>query len=205
MKVFQTVTLFILLASGVVQAHGALPPPEWPVPDIKPSGTKTQPVTGVTLGSFHVILETTTFKDILDALGSAPVGQQGDASEFLMWVCYTVPAVHARIWLTSSELGGRKYIDGMVARQIGLGEAENPMCPVPVGQTTIAFIDNGLWLGESVETVKSILGTPNTAPASGIYYLYEGKDGEFDIDSLLAMKVHENRVSELYASHTTTN
>lgn len=205
MKLSQTAIAFILLVAGAAQGESSLPPPAWPVPDIKSSGTRIQPVTGITLGSFHVTFEKTTFNDILGALGKAPIGQQGDAGEFLMWVCYTVPVAHVRIWLTSSELGGQEYIDGIVAKQLERAETENSLCPIPANKAAVASIDNGIWLGESVERIKSILGAPNRASASVIYYLYEGKDGEFDISSILALRIHKNKVTELYANHSTTN
>jgi hypothetical protein len=164
MKLSQVAIAFTLLVTGAAQGESSLPPPTWPVPDIKPSGMQTQPVTGITLGSFHVTFEKATFNDILGALGKAPIGQQGDAGEFLMWACYTVPAAHARIWLTSSELGGKKYIDGMVAKQLTRTEKENPQCPTLANKATVASIDNGVWLGETVQKIKEILGSPNRAP-----------------------------------------
>lgn len=191
--------------AGTTQAGHPLPPPAWPVPDIRPSGTRFQPATGITLGSLHVAFEKTTFDDVRHGLGLAPIGRQGEAGEFLMWVCYTLPTAHARIWLTSSELGEERFIDGMVAKQLQDGEAESALCPVPINGADVVSIDNGIWLGDPVEKIKGILGTPNEAPASVIYYLYEGKDGEFDITSLLALRIHEGRVTELHAEHSATN
>jgi hypothetical protein len=205
MKSNQLVAVLTLVASSAVHSQESLPPPAWPVPDIRPTGTKVQPVTGATVGSLHVVFEKTTFKDILGALGKAPIGQQGDAGEFLMWVCYTVPAVHARIRLTSSELGGQEFIDGMVAKQIRPGEPDNPLCPRLVGKPSGAAIDKGIWLGDSVEKIQGILGRPNTAPASVIYYSYEGKEGAFDVSSVLALKVQSKIVTEIHASHSATN
>lgn len=205
MKLSQLVTVLVLLTAGIARADNSIPPPSWPVPDIRPSGTTTQPATGVTVGAFHVTFEKTTFKDILAALGPAPVGRQGDAGEFQMWVCYTIPAARARLWLTSSELGGQEYIDGMVAKQLTGAQSQNSSCPVPIGETAIVSIDNGIWLGASVNKIKDILGTPNNGPASVIYYLYEGKDGEFDISSILALKINRGIVIELHANYTATN
>ncbi|NGY06618.1 hypothetical protein G7Y85_17725 [Solimonas terrae] len=204
-KLSQLVAALAFVTVGVAQAGNPIPPPSWPVPDIRPSGTKMQPVTGVTVGAFRVTFERTTFKDILSALGPAPIGQRGDAGEFQMWMCYTLPAAHERIWLTSSELGGQEYIDGMVAKQLKSAEPYTSQCPVPSGEAANVSIDNGIRLGESVDKIKSILGAPNHAPSSVIYYLYEGKDGEFDISSVLALKLNEGRVTELHANHTTTN
>ena len=205
MKLSQAISTFSLLIAGMANGEDYFPPPTWPVPNIKSSGTQVQPVTGVTLGAFHVTFEKTTFKDILGALGTAPIGQQGDAGEFLMWVCYTVSAANTRIWLTSSELGGQKYIDGMIAKKVQLSETGNHSCPALSNQVAVVSIDNGISIGESVEKIKAILGTPNKAPASVVYYLYEGKNGQFDITSVLALKVYKKRVIELHANHSTTN
>lgn len=205
MKLPLAVATIALLVAGAVHGESFLSPPTWPVPDIKPTGTPIQPVTGVALDSFHVTFEKTTFNDVLGALGRAPIRHQGDAGEFLMWVCYTLPGAHARIWLTSSELGGEKYIDGMVAKRLKSAGAASSVCPVANRQITVVSIDNGIWLGKDVEKIKTMLGRANRAPASVIYYTYEGKDGGLDVDSILALKVHKNKVTALYASHTTTN
>jgi hypothetical protein len=205
MKLSLAVTTIALLVAGMAHGENSLPPPTWPVPHIKPTGTRIQPVTGVTLDSFHVTFEKTTFNDVLGVLGTTPIRHQGDAGEFLMWVCYTLPDVHARVWLTSGELGGQRYIDGMVAKQLKSTEAETSLCPAAIRQITFVSIDNGIWLGQAAEKIKSILGIANKAPASVIYYTYEGKDGEFDVDSVLALKINKNRVTELHANHTSTN
>jgi len=205
MKLTLAVTTLVLLFAGVAYGGDSLPPPTWPASDIKPIGTDIQPATGVTLDSFHVTFEKTTFHDVLGALGAAPVQHQGDAGEFLMWVCYTLPDVHARVWLTSSELGGHKYIDGMVAKQLESTDTKTSLCPVATRQIAVVSLDHGIWLGSSVEKIKNILGIANGAPASVISYTYQGKDGEFDVDSFLALKMRKNQVTELYASHTTTN
>ena len=205
MNISKVTAVLFLLASGVAQGETSLPPPAWPVPDIRPSKAKTQPVTGVAIGSFQVTFEKTTFKDVIGTLGDAPISHQGEAGEFLMWVCYTVPSLHSRVWLTSSELGGEEYIDGMVAKRIQDAESQSPQCPVALSHPTALSIDNGLWLGSTVKRIEGILGPPNRASASVIYYPYEGKVGDFDITSVLVLRISKGRVIELHATHSATN
>jgi len=205
MEIVRVIAVLCSFLSSLAYGASSAPPPSWPVPDIKTSSISTQPVTGVTLGSFEVVFERTTFKDVVGALGEAPIQQQGDAGEFQMWVCYTLVASHARVWLTSSELGGQKYIDGMVALRISSDVKSSPECPDLGSQHALAAIDRGIWLGTPLQKVKAILGRPNKSPKAVIYYSYAGKDGTFDVNSTLALRMRNNIVTELHAMHSATN
>ena len=205
MKLSLAVAMIALAFVGAVHGQNSQSPPTWPASDIKPNGTHIQPVTGLTLDAFHVTFEETTFNDVLRALGTAPIRHQGDAGEFLMWVCYTLPGVHARVWLTSSELGGQKYINGMVAKPLESTDTETSLCPATTPPIAAASIDRGVWLGDAVEKVKRILGSADKTAASVVGYSYKGRAREFDVDSFLTLTIQKNKVTELYASHTTTN
>ena len=197
--------LALTLVFGVAHAAEPIPPPAWPVPDIKPSPLPHQPVTGITIGRFAIKLEQTTFKDVTSHLGSAPIGQRGDAGEFQMWVCYSLPEAHARVWLTSSELGGREYIDGFVARREPRNVVAEAECPAIIGVSSIVVADRGIGLGSSENSIIATLGKPSVAPNSVIYYAYLGKDGEYDVSSVLALKINKGEVIEIHATHSTTN
>jgi hypothetical protein len=142
---------------------------------------------------------------VIEALGPAPIGQHGDAGEAETWVCYTLAKPYARLWLTSSELGGGIYVDGLVAKQIS-PEAVVPLeCPQLDANYASISVDNDIWLGEPVEEVATRLGPPNKAPGSLLYYAYQGKDGDFDVTSELVLRVHAGHITELHAAHTETN
>ena len=205
MRVVRVIAVLSGMLSGFAYGAGPQPPPPWPVPDIKTSPITFQPITGITLGSFNVVFERTTFKDVIAALGEAPIQQRGDGGEFQMWVCYTLAASQTRIWLTSSELGGEEYIDGMVATRIPVTAKSNADCPSLGGEYASASIDRGIWLGATLKTVKATLGRPNKSPRSIIYYAYDGTEGGFDVNSTLALRMHNNIVTELHAVHSATN
>lgn len=197
--------LSLSLLFGVAHAAGPLPPPAWPVPDIKLSQLSDQPVTGISIGTYDIKLDQTTFKDVTSNLGDAPIGQRGDAGEFQMWVCYTLPEASTRVWLTSSELGGREYIDGFVARQEPRDVAAEAECPAIVGVHSIVTTDSGIGIGSSESSIIATLGKPGKAPDSFKYYAFLGKDGEFDVSSVLALKIYKGAAIEIHATHSKTN
>ena len=205
MKLVRVIAVLTGLLSGLAYGASSVPPPPWPVPDIKTSSTTVQPITGVTLGSFKVVFERTTFKEVIAALGAAPIRRQGDGGEFQMWVCYTLAASNTRVWLTSSELGGEEYIDGMAATRISPDAKGSVECPELSAEHASASIDRGIWLGTTLKNVKANLGHPNKSPRSIIYYAYDGTEGGFDVNSTLALRMHNNMVTELHAVHSATN
>lgn len=198
--------LALSLAFGVARAASPVAPPPWPVPDIKPGPVAAQPVTGITVGAFGIKLDQTTFKDAASHLGIAPVTQRGDAGEFQMWVCYTLSAMHARLWLTSSELGGGQYIDGFVVRRESGNVVAEPMCPAVAGTpSATATIDHGISLGSTERLVEAALGKPNEAPDSVVYYAYLGKEAGYDVSSVLVLRIKDGVVTEIHATHSTTD
>lgn len=204
MKLFLFLATISLLAPGRARGENSLAPPVWPEPDVKSTEARIQPVAGLNLDAFRLTLEENTFDDVLAALGGAPIRHSGDAGDALTWVCYTLPSAYARIWFTSSELGGGKYIDGLVVTQLGSQEGSSSSCPVPSRRIAAISMDHGIWLGDSVKKMEAALG-PASKSASVIRYEYVGKDGEFDVDSVLEIKSHKGKITELYVSHTTTD
>jgi len=198
--------LALSLVFGVAHAASPVLPPPWPVPNIKAGPIAAQPVTGITIGAFDIKLEQTTFKDAASHLGIASVGQRGDASGFQMWVCYTLSAMHARLWLTSSELGGGEYINGFVVRREPGDVVAEPMCPAIAGvPPTTVTIDHGISLGSTENFVEATLGKPNEAPDYVVYYAYLGKDARYDVSSVLTLRIKNGVVTEIHAAHLTTD
>ena len=192
------------LVSEASIAGGGLPPLVWPVQDFQSTGTRVQPVTGVKLGSFLVVLEQTTLEETIKALGPAKIDQHGDAGDFEAWICYTLPALKARLWLTSGEMGGGEYINGFVMAALKNSQANDARCPVPATEVASATIDNGISLGTSAQVVRNSLGAPKEVPGSVSYYLYTKRNGDGEIDSMLALRLRDKVVTELYASHVST-
>jgi hypothetical protein len=211
MKFASIVTVLALSVVGVAHAQSALAPPQGirlPKRAVESRQMEKQPVvSGVTIGDFKVTFEKTTLKQALAALGAAPVGRRGDAGNSLSWICYTIPAVRTRIWLLSDEMGGGETIMRMTARPALPTEVEDMKCPTPTNHASAAFIDNKIWLGDSIGKIESILGKSSEAPKSIRYYWYNSPEDEngFSVQSLLLMKIEGDRVTEIQASNLTTN
>lgn len=209
MKFSSIVAVFALSVTGIAHAQNAIAPPaEINLPEsVEPIQSQKPPVRGVTIDDFHVAFEETTLKQARAALGMAPVGQRGDAGDSLSWICYTLPALHARIWLESDEMGGGETIMEMTAKPIPPTETGNQGCPVPTTRGTGAFIDNGIWLGDSLDKIENLLGTSGKASESLRYYWHdspEDKDG-FVMESILLLRIEGGKVTEIQANQVTSN
>jgi hypothetical protein len=198
---------FVALAVIVVAAaaSAAVAPPTVPsLASLKEIRIGVQPATGVSLGAVNLTFESSTFGDASE-LGPAPVGHKGDASESVMWVCYTLPQEMQRLWLTSSELGGRTYIDGLVAEVIPGGTPTPDDCPELPKRFRHIHMDHGVWLGTPIGALKRQFGQPTNIHNGTLEFTYSGKSGEYDVESTLIVRLIGNRVVALHASHSTTN
>ncbi len=191
--------------AGANFTGAAVAPPTISTPDaLRETNVTVQPATTVSLGAAQIIFESSTFADIA-RFGSAPIGQRGDASEFVMWECFTLSQERQRLWLTSSELGGRKFIDGAVAELIANEIPASPACPELPGKFRPVHLDFGVWLGTSIEELKRHFGRPTSNPDGTLYFSYVGTKAEYDVLSTLIVRVKNKRVVAIHASHTTTN
>ena len=208
MKFAPIVPVLALSVVGVAHAQSVLAPPtEINVPDgFEPGLTQNQPVRGVTIGDFQVTFEKTTLKQARAALGAIPIGHRGDAGGSLYWICYTIPAIQSRVWLLSNEIGGGEDITGMIAKPVSPTEVENLKCPTPTNHATTVFIDKKIWLGDSIGKIESVLGKSVKFSESIRYYWYSGeaKNG-FTVESSLFMRLDGDKVTELQATHISTN
>ena len=194
----------LALAEGFCRlAVAGSPPPELPDIDIKNTQSNVQPATGLTLGTFKVTFETTTFANIAN-VSPAPLGQQGDAGGFVMWVCFTLTEERQRVWLTSSELGGQKVINGASAQVLVQGAAPTSDCPELPSQFKPVQLDSGVWLGSSIDELQRKLGPPTTGDRVA-YFAHLAKDRDNDVMSTLVVRLKDQRVEMLQAGHTTTN
>ena len=194
----------ILAVAALGPVASSSPPPTLPFDTIGETRASVQPVTFLTLGATQIKFESSTFADVAK-FSAAPIGQRGDASEFEMWICFTLSDVKQRLWLTSSELGGRKFIDGAVAARLPNRAHATTDCPELPKAFRPAHLDNGVWLGTSVDSLTQLFGPPSVGPGGWLSFAYLGKDGEYDVGSSLLVRVSNKRVVALLASHTTTN
>lgn len=159
--------------------------PPWPLQTVRHSRARGPPVTGLTLGRFHVRFEKTTFSAVT-RIAPAPVGTRGDAGGFQAWVRYTLPVGHQRLWLTSSELGGGRYINGAVAIRFVQPRRTSAQCPELPARYRPVHLDGGLWLGASVATIERRCaprgGSASRDKSCGLHFhiALQGFDGAVD-------------------------
>ena len=185
-------------------AMAAAPPTMSTLDSITGARAPVQPATTLSLGPLHVDFERSTFSDIA-IIGPAPLGQHGDAAGFERWVCFTVTTQKQRIWLTSNELGGHEYINGVVAQLIPNGMPATADCPELPQKYIPAHLDFDFWLGTSIDKLKHRFGAPTQSEDGSLYFAYIGKDREYDVTNTLAVRLDKGRVVALRAIHITTN
>jgi len=200
-----TAAVVVVIVVVMRSAVAAVPPPMISTLDTL-NGTRApvQPATSLSLGSTNVAFETSTFADI-SIIGSAPIGQHGDAAGFEMWVCYTLSNEKQRLWLTSGELGGHEYIDGAVAQLLPSGTPATTDCPELPSRYRPVHLDFGVWIGTLIQELTRHFGQPTQCRDGSLYFAYSGKDGEYDVTDTLIVRLVNNRVVALRANHITTN
>ena len=179
-------------------------PPNWPVVDDKTNLTQ-DPATRVVFGKFELILEKTTLEELRTAIGSGKITHQGDASESLTWLCYTLASpTMQRIWLSSSELGGGSVIDGISALEIDSAKTAIAECPTLPEKFQPVHLLNQTWIGSSEKVILQQLGKQNKS--STIWtYIYNGKEGEFSVTSMVVIHLQAGKAMAIDISHSTSD
>jgi hypothetical protein len=199
------VALSVLGAIPCSASESTLPPPDsWPGDiGIKTTSTR-EPVQSIRIGDKFARLEISTFDDIAHALGPAPLFTRGDAAGFEMWICYTLPLLHARVWFTSSELGGRKYINGASLLAIDAGEIAHENCPTPVSPVPKLTTDRGMRLGMPMSDAVRLLGKPIFIGPNIAYWASLNSTAKLDVSSTLLVRIEKGEVVQITADHTST-
>src|ERR1700733_6499388 len=122
------------------------PPTELAVPgDAKPS-VRREPITRLRVNAFTVILEETTLSDVQSHLGGT-IGQRGDASEALAWLCF-----HAHdagglwaLWLEAGEIHGGA-VGAFQLRRLDGATQFDQRCQSIAGSTSSVELPGGVRL-----------------------------------------------------------
>ena len=205
--------LLVLGAAALAWHGGALaadspgpPPPPWPALKESPATLAADPVRPLMMGALRVVLDGSTLVDIRQSIGAGVSQRQGQGTDALDWLCYTVSdaAPAQRLWLTSSELS-RGRIDAVVATDLPAGAvAASTLCPdLPARFKPVRF-DDGFWLGAMSNELRKALGVPAKV---GPHFsgLYQGQTGNLQMVSSTVMEFRGGRTVSLYVAHSSQN
>ncbi|MDC7682632.1 hypothetical protein PQU92_05055 [Asticcacaulis sp. BYS171W] len=162
-----------VLAAWISPAGAATPPPEVPygyLEEVKaPPHAQIAPSV-FRLGGGVYRFEQTSLIDLAKATGHRRIGHEGDASEALDWLCFTVKSPQPyRLWLSSSEMGGGT-IDGVNMRAEAAKATED--CPILGARLTPVSVD-GVRIGMTQVEVRKVLGAPADQRDGWWIYTYE--------------------------------
>lgn len=216
---------FVLLSVG---ASAADPPPEAPTAE-RAIAHMGSPIGGARMGAWHLTFENSTLADVLQR-AAEPIKHRADAGESLYWVCYTIQSPAAdqspaaeRVWILSDgEMGGPEHrVTGIIAKRLTAARSV-PGCPaLPPALLPIA-LDNGVWLGSTLEEAAAAVGGaaalagragadgPSQANPSWHTFRYAGKlpsascSGGFDVTNEVSLQSEDGRVSALQAGQVTS-
>ena len=194
----------VAAAAAPPAATAPFAPPAWPAGTGVGAGptVASDPVRPLNLGKLRIVLETTQLAAVRSAVGAGTVVHQGNGSDALSFLCYTVAdaAAPQRLWLTSSELAGGGKIDGIEAVELPSGTPVAPECPaLPASFQPLRF-DDGLWLGALSVEQKRAYGT--AAQHGGAWSAsYHEKHGSLDVVGSIALDLRKGRVVGLFVAH----
>jgi len=156
-----------------------------PPPDLPKAYFSSEPPTshnllsaGIHLGSFHVVFEETTLATVLQTIGQGAISHQGDASESIYYLCYTLADTHThgRVWIIASgEMGGSEHrVDVVNART---DESAVPMteCPALPSKFEQLSFDGNIFLGMQDVAAINSLGSIYKKQKDWIHYNYIGQ------------------------------
>jgi hypothetical protein len=191
-------------AAAPPAAIAAFAPPAWPAGTGVGGGqtVASDPVRALNLGKLRVTLESTQLAAVRAAVGAGTVVHQGNGSDALSFLCYTIADAEApqRLWFTSSELAGGGKIDGIEAVELPPGTSAAPECPALPADFQAPRFDDGLWLGPLTAEQKRAYGA--VAQHGGAWSAsYHDKRGTLDVLGSLVLDLRKGRVVGVYVAH----
>lgn len=218
---FLCATAFLCMAQA--RADGPVPPPSFSNDDLTATPSmKRAAATRLRLGAFDVVLEETPLSRVRDAMSSGVIAEQGDTSEHIYWLCYTIAREtdKQRVWLISdAEFGGPEHdVTSITAENTDAGRPISARCPLLPSRYLPMSLDHNVWLDMSRNDLIHRLGKPSEEKGERLKFYYAGKakvetrglDGsegprEFDVTSELEVELYRGRVTRLWASKVTSD
>ncbi|MFT4074906.1 MAG: hypothetical protein QM647_05175 [Asticcacaulis sp.] len=202
--------LSLLLAGGELPSEAVTPLEFYTeIGSISTSRDELGPV-GARMGVISILLGDTKLTDVSRAIGSGSVMQQGDAGDALRYLCYTLKGngTSERLWLTSSELGGGEYINGLTLIAIK-ATPDTDRCPSIDRSTWVVTLDNGMTIGMDQDSLIQKLGEPSKRAGNFMAYRYYTvrvqKGVKYDADGRLNLHIAEGKLDGFSVDHTETN
>lgn len=177
-----------------------------------------KPAPGLTVGSLHVVPETTTLRSLgLETMNFVvrDFRRPGAASGNFQWLCFTVTngPVPQRIWFSSDDEMGAGTVTGILATTLGSSAKATETCPELQKQFRPVKLDNGIWLGSTVDELKHSLGYEPRTRDGWFGYLYtarvtlsvRGRKQDFEVGNSLEVDVRRGTITSIRISQITSN
>lgn len=195
--------------------HRGMHPVPWAPPEVRwpdklpPPTVPRERIRELRVAGMKILLEATTLHEVQRRLGGS-IGHEGDASEALDWLCVGGGDADGRwiLWLTSSEMGGGRYIDGMKWLRVAEGERPDRRCAaVRPGRGVELPIP--LNLGMTEDAALNALGRPTFIWKNALFYCHEHHEviklQIYTVDSTLRVGISNNGVSEIDVNRTSSD
>lgn len=192
------------------------PPPRWGSDAITIGPTIAKDwVREVHFGQFTAHFGETSLQEIGEKLGSYSVGYSGDASEFIGWLCYSLPG--QLVWVIGTELSGGRLMDEVIAESVSESDGRREACAaIPPHLRPVSF-EFG-WIGSTETELHSKLGKPSGRRENWQLFYFAGKASlpyrapgsaepsivEYDVMAYVEAKLDHGKVTSIRASHSTT-
>jgi hypothetical protein len=170
---FVVLTVYIRPVSGQTVWE---PPNELGVPGDSKPAVRREAITRLRIAAFTVILGETRLSDVQSHLGGT-IGQRGDPSEFLDWLCF-----HGRdagglwaLWLEAGEIHGGT-VGAFQLRRVDAATQFDQRCQSIAGSTGSVKLPGGVRLGLSRAQAIRILGRPTKSTGDTSLYAHEHQD-----------------------------
>lgn len=180
----------------------------WP-DKLPPSNVPREQIRELRLDGMKIRLETTTLQGVQGRFGGS-IGHQGDASEAQDWLCMRGSDADGRwiLWLTSSEMGGGRYIDGLQWQRIAADEMPDRRCAsLPNGRGVELPLP--LRLGVTEGAARKVLGQPTLAWKNALFYLHEHKEIihslPYTVESSVRVRLCDGTVKEIDVDRTSSD
>ena len=203
MKRFHIISVLYLVVLSA--SAGSVQPPEVDWRITVPATIKADHVKTIKVGENVFKFEETPLSKIRQIVGVGEIEHAGDAAASQYWLCYSF--LNQTVWFIShGEMGGPSNVLTQVQ-----AVSQNLGCPEL--KTELHKIQSSFgWLGTSKESLLDLLGKPSGTSRDILKFFHLGtKPGEYngeivnwDVIGYVEVTIENNKVSSIYASHTTT-